>query len=222
MPIYNQSAQNEKGFVLVTALLILLVLTIIGIITTSNTSIELQIAGNEKVHTMTFYEAESGAMLGAEILEQSFNCPTGFTSTTSAPDPVATDIKENPAYNYTIRVFERGPSPGSEDLILWNNEHPVVADIGDTTKADVSFPTENFSDGIEVAHLYIGGSTSMLPGGALQMAAGYEGKGKAAGQGGVAKNFDIYSQFKGLVNSESIILFGWRHLVGSEDPTCKY
>ena len=41
------------------------------------------------------------------------------------------------------------------------------------------------------------------------MAAGYEGKGKSAGQGGVAKIFEIYSQFLGLNNSEpSLLLAG--------------
>ena len=38
------------------------------------------------------------------------------------------------------------------------------------------------------------------------MAAGYEGKGKSAGQGGVAKIFEIYSQFLGLNNSEAIVV----------------
>ena len=56
--------QQDEGFVLVTALLIMLILTIIGIATTTNTSIELQIAGNDKVFKKTFYEAEAGAILG--------------------------------------------------------------------------------------------------------------------------------------------------------------
>lgn len=206
-----QSYQNEQGFVLVTALLIMLVLTIIGIVATTNTSLELQIAGNDKVHHKTFYEAEAGAVLGAEILEQAFNCSTGFTQT-------SLNVTDLPAVNPTIRVYARGTPV---DLILWNNEHPAPADIGDITKADVAYPISNLVNGVETGYLYMGGATTMVPGGALQMAAGYEGKGKSAGQGGVAKNFDIYSQFNGLVNSESIILFGWRHLVGSEG-TCIY
>jgi hypothetical protein len=218
-----QSHHNEQGFVLVTALLVMLVLTIIGIITTTNTSTELQIAGNDKVHKMTFYEAESGAILGTEILEQSLNCSTGFTSTSTVDGVAVRDLPDPP--NSRIRVYARGESVGSEDLILWNNEPPAPDDlediIGDIAQADIAYPIANLGDGVEAGYLYISGATTMLPGGALQMAAGYEGKGKAAGQGGVAKYFDIYSQFNGLVDSESIILFGWRHLVGSEG-TCIY
>ena len=53
------------------------------------------------------------------------------------------------------------------------------------------------------------------------MASGYEGKGKSSAQGGVAKIYDIYSQFLGPKNSESIIVAGWRHLIGTEGK-CKY
>lgn len=211
MDMQLQLYRNEQGFVLVTALLIMLVLTIIGIVATTNTTIELQIAGNDKVHHKTFYEAEAGAMLGTEILEQAFNCSSGFAQ--SSPN-----VRDLPNTGATIRVYARG-TPA--DLILWNNEPPTAADIGDTTKADVAYPITKIASDVEVGYLFMGGTTSMIPGGALQMAAGYEGKGKSAGQGGVAKNFDIYSQFHGLANSESIILFGWRHLVGSEG-TCIY
>ena len=212
------SYNNDQGFVLVTALLILVILTIIGIVATTNTSIELQIAGNDKVHHKTFYEAEGGAMLGAEVLEQAFNCSTGFTKTSTIGAIDVRDLPDPP--NSTIRVYARSKA-GIPDLILWNNDPPPVADIGDITKADIAYPIANISNGVETGYIYLGGETTMIPGGALQMAAGYEGKGKSAGQGGVAKNFDIFSQFKGLADSESIILFGWRHLVGSEG-TCIY
>lgn len=195
--------QDEQGFVLVAALLIMLVLTILGIATTTNTSIELQIAGNDKVHHTTFYQAEGGAMLGSELLEQNFNCPTGFSSAT-----IAGTIDAN---NLTI---------SSNPLM---DSATIVAKLADPiNQYDAAYPlTGGALPAQEVGYLYYGGSTALLPGGALQMAAGYEGKGKSSAQGGVAKIFDIYSQFKGPTNSESIILFGWRHLVGSE-ASCIY
>ena len=211
-----KTIHREEGFVLVTALLIMLVLTIIGIAATTNTSIELQIAGNDKVHKKTFYEAEAGAILGTEILEQAFNCASGFTET-------GPDYADLPDPNPKIRVYDRSSDPTSNNPTLWTN--PFITnyscDIGDQ-EYDAAYPITNLVAGKdEVGYLQFGGGTHMLPGGALQMAAGYEGKGKSAAQGGVARIFDIYSQFKGLNNSESIIVFGWRHLVGMED-TCKY
>lgn len=208
---------NENGFVLVAALLIMLVLTIIGIAATTNTSIELQIAGNDKVHKTTFYKAEGGALLGAEILEQNFSCNTGFSETDATnhyADLSHTDIDQT-----AVRVFQR-----NGEYILWNNKYPLdppVTDIYDPAVADVAFPISNLGTGVEAGYLYMGGESQMQLGGALQMAAGYEGKGKSAAQGGVTKFMNIYSRYEGVSNSESIILLGWRHVVGMEE-TCKF
>lgn len=208
-----ENTRNAEGFVLVAALLVMVVLSLIGIAATTNTSIELQIAGNDKVNKKTFYEAEAGAALGVELLEQSFNCVTGFQET-DATNGWA-DLSGTP-----IRVYTRGGNN-----VLWNNSLIGTPEtvVNDPAQADAAYPVANLdplgTDADETGYLYFGGETSMQAGGALQMTAGYEGKGKAAGQGGVTKLFDVYSMFRGLVNSETIILFGWSHLVGSEDPS---
>lgn len=202
---------QEEGFVLVTALLIMLVLTIIGIAATTNTSIELQIAGNDKVHKKTFYEAEGGGNLGTEIIEQAFSCPVGF-GVDNTIDGI--DVAE---LEGTVRVYDR-----NNNLTLWRNPLPAYNCSTAPTTADAAYPIANLdATGIEVGYLQFGSETYMLPGGALQMAAGYEGKGKAAAQGGVAKMIDIYSQFRGLNHSESVILYGWRHVIGTEGA-CNY
>lgn len=227
---------NEEGFVLITGLMILLVLTLLGLAATTNTTIELQIAGNDRLHKQTLYQAEGGAIMGTEILEQNFNCTTGFAPTGGNPwaDLVGTTIRafEREAIRTTIAL----PHPSPDNAIaFWRNaDIPAIVDLNDplfyvgrTWEADVAY---NFNGGNldpnndgdpsdappDTGYLYITGATTMLPGGSLQMAAGYEGKGKGAGSGGVAKIMGIYSQFSGALNSESIILVGWRHLVGSE------
>lgn len=213
--------QRENGFVLVTALLIMLVLSIIGIATTTNTSIELQIAGNDKVHKTTFYEAEGGIMTGIEVMEQAFNCSGGFTKTGSDPHDATVDIADLPPKTGgtpVVRAYNRG-----NNLAFWLNSYPPATKIGNPDQADFAYPISalNANRTSEVAYIYTGGQTQMLQGGALQMAAGYEGKGKSSAQGGVTKFFDIYAQFNGKLNSEAIILIGWRHLVGSEG-SCIY
>jgi hypothetical protein len=50
---------NEQGSVLVVSLILLVLLTTIGISASRTTSIELQIAGNEKAHKQAFYTAEA-------------------------------------------------------------------------------------------------------------------------------------------------------------------
>lgn len=228
MPLIN----NEEGFVLVTGLMILLILTLLGLSATTNTTIEMQIAGNDRLYKETHYQAEAGAIMGTEVLEQNFNCTTGFKDNPGSAGGVNWTTLEG-----TIRAFERWDDREVQSqknaIAFWRNvDIPAIADpndplfyVGTRNEADVAFPAANLdpngdgdlSDDLpETGYLYIAGQTQMLPGGALQMAAGYEGKGKGGASGGVAKIMDIYSQFRGALNSEAIIQMGWRHLVGSE------
>lgn len=206
----KEGVRGEQGFVLITALLIMLVLTIIGIAVTTNTSIELQVAGNDKVHKKTFYEAEAGAMLGVEVLEQNLNCATGFSG----------QLLENKVFVQDVLLYRNTPLPddGTRSICSMDTTDPNYF-----YEADAIHPWDG--NGVppsqELGLLYVGGRTELLAGGSLQMAAGYEGKGKSAAQGGVAKVYDIYSRFDGLVKSQSIVVLGWRHVVGSEG-TCNY
>ena len=59
---------REQGFVLVLALFMLTICTIIGMAAMSTSTTELDIAGNERVHKETFYQAEAGSSAAAEAL----------------------------------------------------------------------------------------------------------------------------------------------------------
>jgi hypothetical protein len=56
--VYNIA--NDRGSALVLALLVLVLLTLMGISATTTSTIEVQMAGNDKFHEMAFYAAESG------------------------------------------------------------------------------------------------------------------------------------------------------------------
>ena len=51
--------QNEQGFVLIATLLVLMLLAILGVSTTTNSTLELQIAGNDIRTKLAFFAAES-------------------------------------------------------------------------------------------------------------------------------------------------------------------
>jgi hypothetical protein len=53
-------ADNERGAVLVIAVLVLLLLTILGISSTTDSTIDLQIAANERAYIKEFYVADGG------------------------------------------------------------------------------------------------------------------------------------------------------------------
>jgi len=71
----------EQGSVLIVALVILVLLTLLGIAASTTTTIELQIAGNDKTYKMAFFAADGGTELGAELLEQNIE-KRAFTTAT--------------------------------------------------------------------------------------------------------------------------------------------
>jgi Tfp pilus assembly protein PilX len=185
--------KNEDGSVLVIAMLILVLLTLIGIAATNTSIIEMQIAGNEKLHKMAFYAADSGTEVGTELLEQNVSCPAGFTDTGGGEAQINQVTVTN--------------------LAFWQN---TSASQPSDANRDLFYPTGNGT-----VNITAGGQTVMAVGGALQMVAGYEGKGKGAGAGGSHILYDIFSQYIGSLNETATIKIQWRHLIGQEG-SCNY
>ncbi|UCF92651.1 MAG: hypothetical protein JSW39_00400 [Desulfobacterales bacterium] len=191
---------NPEGSVTVAALLLLVVLTIIGISAVTTSNIEVQIATNDKIHKMAFYAADGGVELATELLELNLACPSGFASD-----------------NLTI-----------ENITVVDKDFWMQADAPTDADGDaVSFPADTERD-VRIdadsgphTNLSIFGESAWNVGGAIQMAAGYEGKGKGAGGGGVSLLYEIFSQHLGPANSESVVAIQWRHIIGSEG-TCMY
>jgi len=188
--------KNEDGSVLIISILILVALTLIGISATTTSTIEIQIARNERLHKLTFYAADGGTEAGQELLEQNICCPGGFTA------------------NY-------GDSAKIEDSIIV--EASSLAFWQNTSASIPSDTNRDFYLSADYGHtnLTVGGETVTSTGSALQMAAGYEGKAKGSAGGGAHMLYDIYSQHIGRANSESIIMVRWRHLIGQEED-CIY
>lgn len=61
--------KNEDGSVMVLALIILVLLTLMGLSATNTSTIEVQIANNERIYKDNFYKAEAGIMTAAQTLE---------------------------------------------------------------------------------------------------------------------------------------------------------
>jgi PilX N-terminal len=192
---------NETGSLMVIAVVLLMLLTIIGLAITTTTSIELQIAGNDRIHKTTFYAADGATDVSSELLEQNLGCVTGFGETDSGPPPYA-DIG-------TIRVF---------NLNFWQNTETYDAteesNVSETNR-DFFFPATAGADSPHT-NLNVGGDVRLSTGAAIQMVSGYEGKGKAVGAGGAYLAYNIFSQHLGVANSESIIQVQWRHMIGQE------
>jgi|LGOV01.1.fsa_nt_gb hypothetical protein len=177
----KKTIKNEHGFVLITSLLMLTVLMIIGIAATNTTTIELQISGNDKVAKQTFYQAEAGTQVGIELVEDSID-RAGYGSDDFSIGTVLVKYKD-----------------------FYMNENPTPA----TPPTDTEWDDPDVE--LQQTRLIIKGTTKIVPGSAIQMIAGYEGKGKAAGSGGAIRKYDIWSRHSGNVNSEATIVVEWNH-----------
>jgi hypothetical protein len=198
------------------------VLTLIGISAIRSTNIELQIAGNEKWSQEAFYRSDGGTEGGIELIEQNLSCPGGFTS---AP---ATFDDDDASTSFTIEGIDIFDSLFSWDIdkdsLSGASGTVDINSIPSDTIRSIRIPVDpaNRNDSDPHTNLAIWGVTHYAPGNAIQMGAGYEGKGKGAAGGGGSILFDILSQHIGRANSEAVIFAGWRHLINPASEDCKY
>ena len=204
---------NEEGYVLVTALIMLLLLTMIGLAANLTTTTELQIAGNDKVHKQTFYDADGGTEFAAEVLEQNIACVNFSSAGAGSTDISGGDI----ALDGNIAVSSGSMQMWQNAIGHWSSSPPYPSD----TARDLWYPPV-YASGDPHTNMTVEGVADMTPGSSLIVAAGYLGLGRSAAQGGVTLEYEIYSQHLGKNNSESVIRVDWMHVVGREDPHCSY
>lgn len=205
---------NDSGYVLIGVLFILLLMVVIGLAGTTDTSLELQIASNDRIRRETFYQADGTTQIAVRLVEESVGSAGAFTALDS--DNLLTD-PDSP--NDTVLIV---------DDTLWDNEHGRdFTDVKDDTAVDgggrdfAYFPggydsTVADPDTEPHSNVIVDGVTTTIAGAGLQQLAGYEGKGKGTAGGGGKILYTIYSQYKGKSESESIIAVQWRHVIGLE------
>ena len=184
------SVCNENGSVLLISVVILMLLTLLGIFVITTSTIEIQIAVNDKWHKMAFYNADGGVEASKELLEQSID-ERGFADNNVGGMGIYTsDFFLNQDIENNI------PSDDNRDISI-----PI-----NPTKDD---PHTNILIGIGGNT----GNTFLSTGNALQMSAGYEGKGKGAAGGGGHIVYDIRSRREGIKNARATIKGCWRHII---------
>ncbi|WDN87649.1 hypothetical protein BuS5_00617 [Desulfosarcina sp. BuS5] len=184
------SVCNQNGSVLLISVVILMLLTLLGIFATTTSTIEIQIAGNDKWHKMAFYNADGGVEASKELIEQNIEL-RGFPSVTPLP--------------YVLG----GVGIYSVDFFM---NPDIDANMPSDTNRNVSIPAKP-SSSVPHTNILIGGNTSLSTGSALQMIAGYEGKGKGAAGGGGQVVYDIRSRREGINNARATIMGRWRHVM---------
>ena len=212
-------ASDKRGFILVTAMVMMIILSLIGVFALKTTTFEMKLAGNDKVIKETFYRADGGLQTGTEVIEQNLGCPSGFTSITTSspsatnPDSIGgVDIYDNTFAYHEVITDVNGASASVK-----------VDDLPSDAIRGVRIPNDptNRVDTEPHTNLVAWGKTEYLAGSGLQMAAGYEGKGKSASGLGAVIKYNLHSQHLGTTNSEALIQGSYWHTVGMEG-NCLY
>lgn len=199
---------NESGYVLVGALLILLLLMVIGIAATTSTNMEIQIAGSDRMHKETFYAADGGTSVGAELVEQSiWDFPT-VTLPKNGGVSYLGDLFVSSDYKQLFIKPDvdidgtKTPGDPNDDVLPANRDAYFNYGVADPT-------------GTIVPHtdIHIGSHSIQNEGGSLQQLAGYEGKGKGMAGGGGSRLYEIHSISFGNNNSESWLIVEWLHVL---------
>ena len=174
---------NEKGAVLVVALVIVGLLMVIGTSITMTSSIELNIARNEKVAKSAFYNAENARILAGRVIRAVFS-GSSFTD------------DDNFESNANI-ILRDGDFP-----------HESIADGSGDAYSDSTRDMEltgSLAANIDVDKVDV----SPLPGSSAEFAAGYEGTGTA---GAVQVIYQIDSEGTAAANARSLVQVEYRML----------
>ncbi len=70
MKSIQQTASNETGAALIGVLLLLMLLTVIGLSATTTSTVEQQIAANDKQHRIAMYHTDAGLMAVTKMVNQ--------------------------------------------------------------------------------------------------------------------------------------------------------
>ena len=102
--------QNQDGMAIVSAILILAILTLLGVASLQTSITELKISTNMQIHSMNFYAAESGAPVASlYLLNDDFLSEADY----SDPDWIGTDTMGLPnGTEFTFEVFHQVNSDG--------------------------------------------------------------------------------------------------------------
>jgi hypothetical protein len=183
---------DERGSVLIVALLILVLLTIIGISATSTTNTETLIAGNDKFHKIAFNNADGGIYPAAKVISKIMD------------DQQEPDANELNPIKYIQDGNEVNPDGSLFRELMGYDDHEVEPAF----VPDIKFKQDNYDVNVDINRTGV----VNLAGGATEFASGAEGIG--VGAGGVAVLYNLDSVGNGPVNSQSNINADYRKVVG--------
>lgn len=209
---------NQKGSVLVVALLMLVVLTLIGISATTTTTFELQIATNDKLFKRAFYAADGATEMCGEVIEQNIDERDWNNKITRGNLAVLRQTKKEDGT--LVDLADGNLYLNRDDDLIPSTTDQTVSGLPTDENCDLIYPLTAVNTGTwtmipDAAHtsMKVVGNTTLSTGSAVQLIAGYEGKGKGASAGGAWVTYDIRANRNDVRDTQARILLGWRHVL---------
>jgi Tfp pilus assembly protein PilX len=165
------SKHDERGYILITILLLLLVLTVIGMAAISTSTIENVLSGNIRLHERNISKADSGAEVSSALIERA--------------------VREQDTLGFANII---NPVFLTTDVNYLPTELRTSAFNTDTQDTAFVIDTQNVT--VDIDKMY----TKWIGGTAIEFASGYEGTGKSGGSG-FYTFFRINATGAGLVSS---------------------
>jgi Tfp pilus assembly protein PilX len=186
--VFTKVIDNQRGIALISALLLLLVVSLMAVGVSMDTSMDIRIAGYQKFKARSFGFAESGLMAASDILEDNIHS-AGFDAPGDYPHPGA-------KYVGTIKIKANHGAFYMDANTAFYPPEPVLEMTGDIV-ADAA-----------VQRLV----TQHAKGGAIQMAAGYSSSGKGAASGGTHLAYHVEAVGKDAAESRTELALHFRHV----------
>ncbi len=171
-----RSIRESEGFALVVVILLLILISALGMLSITQTTINMKVTGNRRVSEVNFYAGDAGIDVGAPFVEDtSFEraVPLKYSSFGTSND-VVNEI--------TAQTIDR-------DDTLDDPE----------TSPDLTFTVSGIGVSVDIDYLY----ATTAAGGAIEYASGYEGVGKGLGQGGAEVYYRINSIASGPLGTSA-------------------
>ena len=146
--------RKNDGFILITVLLLLLVLTVLGIVAINTSTVDNVLSGNVRLRDRNLSKADAGTEISTGIIERS--------------------VRESNIQGF-VNIIQ--PVYNSTDTDYLPTE--LRATAFDTDTQDVAFSVASQNVTVDIDKMY----SKWIGGTAIEFAAGYEGAGKSGGSG---------------------------------------
>ncbi len=197
-------SRTQRGSVLITALVFMVVLTMVAVVAMRSTTLDFKITTNNMLKARAFENSETAKVGIAQVIDAHvFN--RGYEP--AWPDEDGGAIPDTVDFTLPAEL-EICPCPGAPDDI-WAVNNVALADY---SAEDMQYRLDgngdgDFEDAFDVASDLFITRLNVVPmvGGSLAQMSGYEGFGKGAAAGGAAVFFDSRSRGASLDSTSAIV-----------------